>query len=403
MSPVSRGRKNKKTKKKPVALPKRLRYQDVQLPPVPARRTAEWFATATANVLAQMDVLLTATSPREVEQATAELIGAELYRVRRTEDRYLFFTDWLEEVADAAAARMRDAGGEAPLRLLYGMTLFGPPRIKQHAENTIYEVESLAPADRPDWLRDLPQVEATGDAWVMYDVYGSRIGIIASYTYPGDALPSAFLFDIEASIPMATLVEPGLFDDVEQAAAAWRAAVGDAAKDARPELVESPDSLQPLVQLNPGDDIVVGDESRAALDNWFRAVRRHEDFTNAVRERGGVIPKAPDLYHDFDIEPLVTEFAEWYLDRHGTPPDIPAVEALACDWLEGVLPDLWHSVSPVRIETQLSMFRGDWLPEDPMTGLAMAVFPDWVRWNGEQAGLPAHLVDQAVGQAAAER
>jgi hypothetical protein len=63
-----------------------------------------------------------------------------------------------------------------------------------------------------------------------------------------------------------------------------------------------------------------------------------------------------------------------------------------------------HSVSPHRSESFRELI-GDWL-DDPVTDAARALLPEWVRWNGEQAGVPAPLIDHAVsaasgGQAAA--
>jgi hypothetical protein len=39
------------------------------------------------------------------------------------------------------------------------------------------------------------------------------------------------------------------------------------------------------------------------------------------------------------------------------------------------------------------------VPDDPLTGPAKALFPEWVRWHGEQAGLPEHLIDRATEMA----
>ena len=80
------------------------------------------------------------------------------------------------------------------------------------------------------------------------------------------------------------------------------------------------------------------------------------------------------------------------------------MEALAEEWLEGMLPGTEHSVSPHRSE-YLRELIGDWL-DDPVTDAVRALLPEWVRWNGEQAGVPAPLIEYAVsaasgGQAAA--
>jgi hypothetical protein len=64
-----------------------------------------------------------------------------------------------------------------------------------------------------------------------------------------------------------------------------------------------------------------------------------------------------------------------------------------------MLPGTEHSVSPSRSES----FRGlinDWV-DDPVTDAALALLPEWVRWNGEQAGIPAPLIEHAVSAASA--
>jgi hypothetical protein len=75
------------------------------------------------------------------------------------------------------------------------------------------------------------------------------------------------------------------------------------------------------------------------------------------------------------------------------------VEALAEEWLEGMLPGTEHSVSPSRSESFRKLIS-DWL-DDPVTDAALALLPEWVRWNGEQAGIPAPLIEHAVSAASA--
>jgi hypothetical protein len=92
MSPVSRGRKPKKSKssrKSRPALPLGLRSDDAAVrsisplaalerlvgPPV----RPEWFDRAIKTVLDGAEALASAPGPRALEQLTAELLGAELY------------------------------------------------------------------------------------------------------------------------------------------------------------------------------------------------------------------------------------------------------------------------------------------------------------------------------------
>jgi hypothetical protein len=186
-----------------------------------------WFDRSIEAVLGQAGVLMTARGPRELEQATAELLGAELYRAVREEDSGLSF-EWLaEELAEAAADRIlgetaREHGSEqAQWRLLYGLTSIGSPVLRLLIEDALIqlrkELPASAQAEQPEWLRLLPKIAATGELWEMHDVYGSHFAVIAGFCYPGDTDPSVFLFDIDAC-EMVMLASAGVFDDVQQAA-----------------------------------------------------------------------------------------------------------------------------------------------------------------------------------------
>jgi hypothetical protein len=110
------------------------------------------------------------------------------------------------------------------------------------------------------------------------------------------------------------------------------------------------------------------------------------------------LPAARSLYHDLDTDPMASAFTSWHVQRHGSEPDPEAVGALAQEWMEGTLPDTWHAVSPHRVEFQLALIN-DWIPDNPITIATKALLPEWVRWHGEQAGLPTHLLDRAVAVA----
>jgi hypothetical protein len=90
-------------------------------------------------------------------------------------------------------------------------------------------------------------------------------------------------------------------------------------------------------------------------------------------------------------------FAQWYAERLGREPDHEAVEALAEQWLEGMLPGTEHAVSPHRAEYFRELIS-DWR-DDPITDTVLALLPEWVRWNGQQTGLPAPLIERAVSAA----
>jgi hypothetical protein len=425
MSPVSRGRKRRKNKKsKTVSGPRGAVHRRVdgmqtdQLQSASTamqsllgpRRQPAWFDSASKAVLDQAGVLMAARGPRELEQLTAELLGAEQHRVLREDREGMWFSWWFEKLTEAATTRIREEVGSQdgswrpPWRLLHGLTSIGSPALRSIAQTALDRAEkelqgNAAVRQEPDWLGQLAQITATGEAWEMRDAYGTRIALIAGFSYPDGVDRSVFLFDIDAC-GFVELAHADVFDDVEQAATAWRALVGDTAENARPERVETAERLLFLVHCDSGDeDTLQGTESRTVLDNWFRAPRRIHDLAAALRKRGMSLPTAQSLYHGLDTDPMVEAFTGWYVQRHGTEPDPVAAVALAEEWMEGTLPDTWHAVSPHRVEFQLTLIN-DWIPDDPVTIAAKALLPEWVRWHGEQAGLPEHLVDPGVAVAA---
>ncbi|MGH3972846.1 MAG: hypothetical protein ACRDS9_05925 [Pseudonocardiaceae bacterium] len=288
-------------------------------------------------------------------------------------------------------------------RLLHGLTSIGSPALQSIAQTALGRAKKELRGDaavrhQPDWLRQLARITATGEVWEMRDAYGARIALIAGFSYPDGVDCSVFLFDIDAC-GFVEIVHAGVFDDVAQAATAWRALVGDTAEGARPERVESAQRLLCLVHCDSGEGILRGYESRTVLDNWFRARRRIHDLADALRRRGMPLPKARSLYHDLDPDPMAQASTGWHVGRHGTEPNPEAVDALAQEWMEGTLPDTWHAASPHRVAFQLALIN-DWILDDPITVAAKALLPEWVRWHGEQAGLSEHLVERGVAVAA---
>ncbi len=424
MSPVSRGRrvKSRKSTSSQVAArrggtgraPTSRRastFTALQALTGPRQRPG-WFDTSLAGVLDRADALLAATGPRELEQATAELLGAELHRLLIDEREGFWLDWWFEELAGLAATRIRaalggDAGGwPAPWRLLHGLTSIGSPALAATARSALTTARSghtarlrqqQAEAPQPRWLGQLPRIAATGEVWRMRDSYGTRQGVIAGFQYPNVTDPCVYLFDIDAC-GVVILANAGVYDDVAQAAAAWRTLVGEAAHDAAVQAVPASEELACLVHCDNGAELLRGDESRSVMDNWFRAPRRVHDLAEALRKRGRPLPVAHSLYRDVDTEPTIAAFTAWYTDRHGGAPDPDAVDELAAEWLEGCLPGTEHAVSPHRVQYQRTLIN-DWVPDDPVTVAVKAILPDWVRFHGEQSGLPRPLIERAVAVA----
>ncbi len=361
------------------------------------------------GLLDRADVVLATRGPRELEEATAGLLGSELHRAMH-EEHGLWLDWWFEQLIERAVARIRieasrSGAWRAPWWLLHGLTSVGPPPLAASAQTALGRARKHLARDayqsQPAWLRLLPRISATGEVWQMLDVYGARFAVIAGFSYPDGVDPSVFLFDIDAC-GLVNLVLAGVFDDEEEAAASWRATVGEAADHSLLTPVAAADQLSCLVQCQTGGDIIQGTESRVVADNWFRARRRTHDLAQALHRRGLELPEARNLFDDVDIESMARTFTTWYRTAHGTEPPPEGVEAVAAEWLEGALPGTRHAASPHRAGYLLTLIS-DWDPDHPATLAAKALLPEWVRWNGEQAGLPEHFISRAVAAAEGSR
>jgi hypothetical protein len=72
---------------------------------------------------------------------------------------------------------------------------------------------------------------------------------------------------------------------------------------------------------------------------------------------------------------------------------------LAEEWLGVMLPGTEYAVSPRRSAAFCDQITNWWDDEDAAG--ALFLLPEWIRWNGEQAGLLPDLISDAV--AIAER
>jgi len=377
--PVSRGRKpkkkkNKKKSKSPVAT------EPISFP--------SWFDEAIENIIDGIDGTLACETARDLEQATGELLGAELKRVLDEENDGLDFDLFFAALVGEVSVLARTEPSEALWRFLHGLLAISAPGVVPTLRTSISRVKAVS-ANLSQWPCSLAHIEATGDVWEMRDVYGTRLAVIAAYSYPG-----VHLFDVD----MSGLCEPaggGVYDNVEQAAEAWRKKLGpDEAAGAEPRVVTDTERLTGLVGC---DFMLIGTESRTVLDNWYRAQRRFEDLEAALKNRKTPLPPRRSFFDDADPAEMARPFAAWHIDRYGNEPDPVIVEDLAEEWMGGLVPDTRFLASPDRIRYYQDVI-GDWR-DHPHRPVAQALLPKWVRWLGERAGLPSALVEGMVAEA----
>jgi hypothetical protein len=121
MSPVSLGRKNKSGNKRGRSPQPRHHTDDLDefdlnefdlIPPglpafEPDARPA-WFDVSIDAILTSgARSLLDAQAPRQLEDATAALLGEHLHRTLHEEHEGMFFSRWADSLLDAAAHRVR--------------------------------------------------------------------------------------------------------------------------------------------------------------------------------------------------------------------------------------------------------------------------------------------------------
>lgn len=411
MSPVSRGRKPKKHKSGPKKTAQEGGGTQRLAPGQPSwmQETPHWFSPAITKLLDNLDPVLEASGPRELEQSTAELLGASMYHSEGDEGAHFWFTWWAYELARAAAQRVsatvgdgESAGWHGSLRLLYGMVSLVPVSLLPGVRSELNRASKSArkhPAIRAelaDWLSLMPKCAPTGQLWRMLDAYGDRFGVLASVRYPGWET-SIYSFDIDGSA-FDRLAGAGEFDTVEEAAAAWRSSVGESATDAEISTVTSSADVECLAHWYPRGpfaEILTGHESRLVFDNLFRARRRFEDLERVLAKRG--TPLAAATREQEDTSAVCDAFGEWFDSRYGKLPSGEAVDALAWEWFAIAMPGTEHAASPERARTMRALVD-DWV-QDEITAAASALLPEWTRWHAERSGVSGELVARTVAAA----
>ncbi|WP_067541648.1 hypothetical protein [Nocardia crassostreae] len=345
--------------------------------------------------------LLSATGPRELEQSTAELLGAQLHRALYRPDDDLHLVWWFAELAKdvlnlaTRPAPENDPARQSAWRLLHGLIAIAPSDL--FGEDVQQLVDSNVREAEPSWLTHVCRVQATGASWRMTDIFGTRMAVIAAYEYPGGIDPHVYLFDVDACGPL-DVVGAGVFDTVDAAARSWQATVGPAASNSRLDRVTDPADLS-FLPFSDDPTAPTGFESHNRMDNWFRTGRRIDELVATLRRRGTPIPPPVEPRDAPSVQSSIEHFTEWFAVRHDAPPAPNATAQLISVWLDGLFPGTRACVSPHRV-TFLKVLIGTW-PPGRAAAAAWDLLPEWARYLGERAGLSASALS-AIAAAAQE-
>jgi hypothetical protein len=408
MSPKSRGRKNtkntkrRKNGKRPDKSPKGSLRPPASRPPavdpqplVLDARTGDLlranlsdlvriagenvaFQEAAEHALEASAGLLNATGPRQLEQATAELLAAELaspmMRGMRTD---LLSHDLVEAAGNRVLSDIASSSNawRGPWRLLHGLASIGPHGAGGYAAEAIADAQ--VPGEEPDWLGLLSGIAVTGGVHELRDKWGLRLGVLAEFGYPG-VDPHVYLLDVDATWDIEVRYA-AVFDDVAAAEAAWRGSLpsGEIAGELEPV---TPGTLACLYEMSHLEELMSAD---VLLTEHYRAVRRIDDI---LAKTGS--PRATSAF-----EPDPEEFSAWYRARHGHEPEDDLAEPLAQEWIEGAPAGTAQLVSPGRAVAFHDRFL-EWIEADQQD--VNKVMPEWIRWVGEKAGAAPEAVDESV-------
>ena len=375
---------------------------------------AAWWQESHERILARARALTWPSRLVDVETQTCQIVGDEFYDRFRSPGTGLHPAQWLRALAEEAGAALRAeiAQGADDWRrlwaLLCGLALTAPRMLPEEASETAHIFHGEFPSIKDP--RETALAEATkaaellasrglepgpgcpadgsrpgGQPLAARDAYGSRVLLIAPFSYDGGAPDHWYAWDIDLCW-IAVVVGAGVFDSAEDGLREWRQAVGPAASGA--EL--SPCAagmgtrlLAPCLQTGVLADMLEGREPRELIREYYRLRRRARDLTASADTGTDSSP--------FDVGQARDAFLAWYAARHDDVPEAvtEATGTILGEWGPPVNLDerSFCACSPHRIEMAAHLIREGYFAD--YANQALRLLPEWTDWCIEQSGLDA--------------
>lgn len=341
-----------------------------------------WWAPSHAAVLGRAGELA-ADSALELEDATAEIVGAE-YWARFRSERFGFHPDrWLaaltELVCDELETAPEAGEGRPGLRLFVRGLAEMTPQVGSETEKALRRMLATVPGGS-----EVVRAEPSGGPLVVRDGYGSRFALLAPFAF-GASDPHWYCWDIDACA-QDRVVGAGVFASPDAAIAEWRGVVGPGAEGAEPAPCSADEArqlLRNLVEPGPLGTLMMGSESRAFIVEQFRMRQR---------ARALLTGRAADRSRRPDLGRIIEDFASWLAERGGGQPAREDIGTLAENWSTDDGPR-YYACSPHRIEHAVILVADGYL--DEYAEAALDLLPEWVEWCIERSGLTGDLADRA--------
>ena len=396
----------------PQADPDRAAFRELAYRLAGGAPDAAWWRESHERILARARALTWPSRLVDLETQACQIVGDEFYDRLQSPETGLHPAQWLRALAAETGAALRAEiaqgadGWQKLWALLCGLALTAPrtpaeavsatalsaremfPDIKDPYETTLAEAGKVAGllANRglePGAGRPADGSRPAGEPLAARDGYGSRLLLMAPFSYDGGAPDHWYAWDIDLCW-IAVVVGAGVFASAEDALGEWRDAVGHAASGAALSPCAAGMTarlLAPCLQTGVLADMLQGREPRELIREYYRLRRRARDLTGSADTGAGSSP--------FDADHLDDAFLGWYAARHDDVPEAvaEATGTILGEW--GPHKNLdersFYACSPHRIEMAAHLIREGYFAD--YANRALRLLPEWTEWCIEQSGL----------------
>jgi hypothetical protein len=371
-----------------------------------------WWRESHERVLARARALTWPTRLVDLETQACQIVGDEFYDRLQSPGTGLHPAQWLRALADETGAALRAALAQGAddwqklWALLCGLALTTPrapadavnetapkvreefPDIKDPHETMLVEAGKAARllANRalaPSAGCPADGARPAGEPLVARDAYGSRILLMAPFSYDGGASDHWYAWDIDLCW-ITVVVGAGMFASAEDALGEWRDAVGPAASGAAPSPCAAGMTarlLAPCLETGFLANMLQGREPRELIHEYYRLRRRARDLTVSADADAGWSP--------FDADHVQDAFLDWHAARHDDVPQTAteATGTILGEWgpHENLDQRSFYACSPHRIEMAAHLIGDGYFADQ--ANPALTLLPEWTEWCIEQSGL----------------
>jgi len=399
-------------RREPQADPDRAAFRELAYRLAGGCPDAAWWRESHERILACARALTWPSRRVDRETQACQIVGDEFYDRLRSPETGLHPPQWVRALAEETGAALRAELAQGAddwqklWALLCGLALMVPwtpaeavsetapsvremfPEIKDPHETTLAEADKVAKllADRglePGAGRPAGGSRPAGEPLAARDAYGSRLLLMAPFSYDGGAPDHWYAWDIDLCW-IAVVVGAGVFASAEDALREWRDAVGPAASGAALSPCAAGMTarlLAPCLQTGVLANMLQGREPRELIREYYRLRRRARDLTGSADTGAGSPP--------FDAGHVHDAFLDWHATRHDDVPEAvaEAVGTILGEWGPPENPDerSFCACSPHRIEMAAHLIREGYFAD--YANPALRLLPEWTEWCIEQSGL----------------